>query len=151
LSQSSGATGATQSYILSHKMSINLECFLSVCLYDTHLDWADGVAVGPCSMAQKQRRKEKGISFSLAHRFMQIAHVDHLSDKHAHKCTPSLALALDLALLCVWLSLFSQSLQSGRIGRKYTFVRRSNRTELNVGKHLLPHADIMCDICKHFE
>jgi len=135
LSQSSGATGATQSYILSHEMSINLECFLSVCLYDTHLDWADGVAVGPCSMAQKQRRKEKGISFSLAHRFVQIHH-------------------LSLSLL---ISLFSVSLssrrvwQSGRIGRKYTFVWRSNRTELNVGKHLLPHADIMCDICKHFE
>ena len=64
LSQSSGATGATQSYILSHEMSINLKCFLSACLYDTHLDGADGVAVGACRHGTETEEKKKKVSAS---------------------------------------------------------------------------------------
>ena len=55
-------------------MSINLKCFLSACLYDTHLDGADGVAVGACRHGTETDKKRKRYQL-----LMQMAHVDQPS------------------------------------------------------------------------
>jgi len=147
----------------------------------TVLDGADGVAVGACRHGAEtdkkrkryqllistpfhanstcrptlcQRKREKQLYCLTIMRVKLCGHHALNAGGNQYRVTLQEGKKNQISYLSISLSLslYSRRVgQGGQIGTKYTFVRRSNRTELNVGKHLLPHADIVSDVCKHFE